>query len=82
MNRHCWRGKNELLNSVLLRTLTQRQSSVDRPATSYIHQLSVDSGCCGEDLPRTMTDRDGWRESRESLLSERLDNDDLFHAKI
>ena len=33
-----------------------------RPARTYIQQLCEDTGCCPEDLPRAMNDRDEWRE--------------------
>ena len=29
---------------------------------TYIQQLCEDTGCCPEDLPRTMNDREEWRE--------------------
>ena len=29
---------------------------------TYIQQLSKDMGCCPEDLPRAMNDREKWRE--------------------
>ena len=28
----------------------------------YIQQLCEDTGCCPEDLPRVMNDREQWRE--------------------
>ena len=33
-----------------------------RPARTYIQQLCEDTGCCPEDLPRAMNDREKWRE--------------------
>ena len=33
-----------------------------RPARTYIQQLCEDTGCCPEDLPRAMNDREEWRE--------------------
>ena len=40
----------------------------------YIHLLSVDTGCCQEDAPRVIPDRDGWweRNSRECMRCARL----------
>ena len=32
------------------------------PARTYIQQLCEDTGCCPEDLPRAMNDREEWRE--------------------
>ena len=34
----------------------------DDPARTYIQQLCEDTGCCPEDLPRAMNDREEWRE--------------------
>ena len=31
-------------------------------ARTYIQQLCEDTGCCPEDLPRAMNDREEWRE--------------------
>ena len=33
-----------------------------RPARTYIQQLRADTGCCPEDLPEAMNDREKWRE--------------------
>ena len=35
---------------------------LSRPAESYIHQLSADTVCRLVDLPRAITDGDGWEE--------------------
>ena len=35
---------------------------MDTPAKTYIDQICADAGYCIEDLPRMMSDRDGWRE--------------------
>ena len=32
------------------------------PARTYIQQLCEDTGCCFEDLPRAMNDREEWRQ--------------------
>ena len=34
----------------------------DDQARTYIQQLCEDTGCCPEDLPRAMNDREEWRE--------------------
>ena len=33
-----------------------------RPARTYIQQLCEDTGCCPEDLPSAINDREEWRE--------------------
>ena len=50
--------KEKFINDVLPRTSTHRHTSIERPSKIYIHQLSTDAGCCLEDLPREITDRD------------------------
>ncbi len=50
---HCWRSRNEL---------THGRAKAGRPARTHIQQLCEDTGCCPEDLPRAMNDREEWRE--------------------
>ena len=45
----------------LVRDCTQH-AKAGRPARTYIQQLCEDTGCCPEDLPRAMNDREEWRE--------------------
>ena len=59
---HCWRSRGELIRDVLLWTPTHGRSKAGRPARTYIQQLSEDTGCCPEDLPRAMNDREESRE--------------------
>ena len=59
---HCWRSKDELISDVLLWTPTHGRAKAGRPARTYIQQLCEDTGCCPEDLPRAMNDREEWRE--------------------
>ena len=59
---HCWRSKDELIRDVLLWTPTHGRAKAGRPARTYIQQLCEDTGCCPEDLPRAMNDREEWRE--------------------
>ena len=59
---HCWRSRDELISDVLLWTPTHRRAKAGRPARTYIQQLCEDTGCCLEDLPRAMNDREEWRE--------------------
>ena len=59
---HCWRSRDKLIRDVLLWTPTHGCAKAGRPARTYIQQLCEDTGCCPEDLPRAMNDREEWRE--------------------
>ena len=59
---HCWRIRDELISDVLLWTPTHGRAKAGRPARTYIQQLCEDTGCCPEDLPEAMNDREKWRE--------------------
>ena len=59
---HCWRSRDELIRDVLLWTPTHGRAKAGRLARTYIQQLCEDMGCCPEDLPRAMNDREEWRE--------------------
>ena len=59
---HCWRSRDELIRDVLLWTPTHGRAKAGRPARTYIQQLCDDTGCCPEDLPEAMNDREKWRE--------------------
>ena len=59
---HCWRSRDELIRDVLLWTPTHGRARAGRPARTYIQLLCEDTGCCPEDLPRAMNDREEWRE--------------------
>ena len=59
---HCWRCRDELIRDVLLLIPTHGCAKAGRPARMYIQQLCEDTGCCPEDLPRAMNDREEWRE--------------------
>ena len=59
---HCWRSRDELIRDVLLWAPTHGRAKAGRPAWTYIQQLCEDTGCCPEDLPRAMNDREEWRE--------------------
>ena len=59
---HCWRSRDELIRDVLLWTPTHGRARAGRPTRTYIQQLCEDTGCCLEDLPREMNDREEWRE--------------------
>ena len=74
---HCWRSKDELISDVLLWTPAYGQAKAGRPARTYIQQLCEDTGCCPEDLPKAMNEREKWRERvRISVLAARHDDDD------
>ena len=57
-----WRSRDELIRDVLLWTPTHGRAKAGRSARTYIQQLCEDTGCCPEDLPRAMNDREEWRE--------------------
>ena len=57
---HCWRSRDELIRDVLLWTPTHGRAKGGRPARTYIQQLCEDTGCCPENLPRAMNDRE-WK---------------------
>ena len=59
---HYWRSRDELIRDVLLWTPTHGRAKAGRPAQTYIQQVCEDTGCCPEDLPRAMNDREEWRE--------------------
>ena len=59
---HCWRSRDELIRDVLLWIPTHGRAKAGRPTRTYIQQLCEDTGCCPEDLPRAMNDREEWRE--------------------
>ena len=59
---HCWRSRDELISDVLLWTSTYGWEKAGRPARTYIQQLSEDTGCSSEDLPKAINDREKWRE--------------------
>ena len=47
---HCWRSGDELISDILPWT------------PSHGQQLCKDTGCCPEDLPEPMNNREEWRE--------------------
>ena len=57
---HCWRSRDELISDVLLRTPSHERAKAERPARTYIQQLSVDIGGNPKDLPEAMNDKEGW----------------------
>ena len=74
---HCWRSRDELIRDVLLWTPTHGCAKAGRPTRTYIQQLCEDTGCCPEDLPRAMNDREECaREGQGYLCYQRDDDDD------
>ena len=59
---HCWRSRDELISDVLLWTLIHGRAKAGRPLRTYIQQICEDTGCCPEDLPGAMNDREKWRK--------------------
>ena len=74
---HCWRSRDELISDVLLWTPTHGCANAGRSARTYFQQLCEDTGCCPEDLPEAMNDREKWREKVRdiSVLPARHDDD-------
>ena len=64
---HCWRIRDEIISGVLLWTPTHGRAKAGRPARRYIQQLCEDTGCCPEDLPRAMNNREKWRERARDI---------------
>ena len=63
----CWRSRDELIRDVLLWIPTNGRAK----AAMYIQQLCEDTGCCPEDLPRAMNDREEWRERVRDIRAAR-----------
>ena len=59
---HCWRSRDELINDVLLWTLSHGRAKPGRPARTFIQRLCEDTACSSEDLLEAMNDRERWRE--------------------
>ena len=57
---HCWRSRDELIRDVLLWT-PHTWLCKSRTTSTNIHSAAM-WGCCPEDLPRAMNDREEWRE--------------------
>ena len=66
---HCWRSRDELISDVLLWTPTHGCAKAGWPARTYIQQLYEDTGCCPEDLPEAMNDREKWREGVRDICA-------------
>ena len=51
--------KDELISDILLKTTTQRFTSIGQLTKTYIQLFCADTECPHEDLTRAMVDRDG-----------------------
>ena len=69
---HCWRSRDQLISDVLLWTPTHCRAKAERPARTYIQQLCEDTGCCPEDLPEAMNDREKWRERVRDIRATKM----------
>ena len=67
---HCWKNRDELVSDVLLWTPSHERAKAGRPARTYIQQLCADTGCCHEDLPKAMDDREEWRERVRNIRAD------------
>ena len=67
---HCWRSRDELISDLLLLTPSHGRGKAGRPARTYIQQLFEDTGCCPEDLPEAINDRDRWREKVRNIWAD------------
>ena len=59
---HCWRSRDDLISDVLLWTPTHGRVKAGRLERTHIEQLCEDTGCCPEDLPEAMNDKEKLRE--------------------
>ena len=79
MGVHSWRSKDEIISDVFLRTPTHGLASFSQPTKTDLHQLCADTRCGLEDLLGVIKDRDGEKESGNSVQLVRLgDDDDLY----
>ena len=69
---HSWRSRDELISDVLQWTPSHRRAKAGRPTRTYIQQLCADTGCSSEDLPKTMDDREVWRERVRNVRADNV----------
>ena len=50
-------------------------------STSKKYQLSAETECCLEDLPRVMVDIDRWWKRVKEICVDNLDDDDMITYK-
>ena len=66
-NNSRWKFMVISTNTDYIWTPTHGRVKAGRPARTYIQQLCEDTGCCPEDLPRAMNDREEWRERARDI---------------
>ena len=69
---NCWRSMDELIRDVLLWTPSHGRAKAGWPVRTYIQQLCADTGCCSEDLPKAMDDREGWQERDRDIHADSM----------
>ena len=67
---HCWKSRDVLISDVLLWTPSHGRAKAERPAQTYIQQLCEDMGCCPEDPPKAINDRERWRERVRDICAD------------
>ena len=67
---HYWRSRNKLKSDVLLWTPSHGRAKAGQSARTYIQQLCANMGCCSEDMPEAMDDREGWRERVKDIRAD------------
>ena len=67
---HRCRCRDEVISDILLWTPTHGRAKAGRPARTYLQQLSEDTGCSSEDLPKAMNDEEGWRERVRDICAD------------
>ena len=67
---HCCRSRHKLTNDVLLWTPTHGRAKAGGPARISIQQLSEDTGCSPEDLPKAVNDMEGWLERVRDIYAD------------
>ena len=77
--------KRTIISNILLWTPKYGHASVGQPVKIYIHQLYADTEWHLEDLPSTMTNKDGRWESRVNPCSRHTfddDDDESYKKKV
>ena len=59
---HCWRSREEVVHQLILWAQSHGKRSRGRPPTTYIDQLTDDTGMEREELGTAMGDRNVWKE--------------------
>ena len=67
LTEHCWGRNDELISDILLWTPAHGCACVGRPAKTNKHHLCRNTRCSLKDQSGTKYDKDGWRESGNSV---------------